>query len=64
MDKFIVKGKDELYNYLRNNLNKSKNNIKSLLKNECIYVNNIIITIYNSATKNKSLTSNFVMSSR
>ena len=33
MDKFIVKEKDELYNYLRNNLNKSKNNIKSLLKN-------------------------------
>ena len=29
MDKFIVKEKDELYNYLRNNLNKSKNNIKS-----------------------------------
>lgn len=47
MDKFIVKEKDELYNYLRNNLNKSKNNIKSLLKNECIYVNNIIITKYN-----------------
>ena len=32
MDKLIVKGKDELYNYLRKNLNKSKNNIKSLLK--------------------------------
>ena len=47
MDKFIVKEKDELYNYLRNNLNKSKNNIKSLLKNECIYVNNNIITKYN-----------------
>ena len=44
MDKFIVKEKDELYNYLRNNLNKSKNNIKSLLKNECIYVNNNVIT--------------------
>ena len=47
MDKFIVKEKDELYNYLRNNLNKSKNNIKSLLKNECIYVNNNVITQYN-----------------
>ena len=47
MDKFIVKEKDELYNYLRNNLNKSKNNIKSLLKNECIYVNNNVITKYN-----------------
>lgn len=47
MDKLVVKGKDELYNYLRNNLNKSKNNIKSLLKNECIYVNNNVITKYN-----------------
>ena len=45
MDKFIVKEKDELYNYLRNNLNKSKNNIKSLLKNECIYVNNNVVKI-------------------
>ena len=47
MDKLIVKGKDELYNYLRKNLNKSKNNIKSLLKNECIYVNDKMITKYN-----------------
>ena len=47
MDKLVVKEKDELYNYLRNNLNKSKNNIKSLLKNECIYVNNNVITKYN-----------------
>ena len=43
----ISEEKDELYNYLRNNLNKSKNNIKSLLKNECIYVNNNVITKYN-----------------
>ena len=47
MDKLIVKEKDELYNYLRKNLNKSKNNIKSLLKNECIYVNDKMITKYN-----------------
>ena len=51
MDKFIVKEKDELYNYLRNNLNKSKNNIKSLLKNECILVNNNIVTKYNYIVK-------------
>lgn len=48
MKKYIVNGQDELYNYLRNNLtNMSKNNIKSLLKNENIYVNNIPITKYN-----------------
>lgn len=48
MDKIIVDEKEELYNYLRKKLkNKSKNNIKSLLKNECIYINNKIITKYN-----------------
>lgn len=47
MNKLVVDKKEELYNYLRNNLNKSKNNIKSLLKNECIYVNNKVITKYN-----------------
>ena len=47
MDKLIVKNKNELYSYLRDNLNKSKNNIKSLLKNECIYVNDKIVTKYN-----------------
>ena len=46
--KYICDKEDELFNYLRINIsNKSKNNIKSLLKNECIYVNNIIITKYN-----------------
>ena len=47
MDKLVVKNKNELYSYLRDNLNKSKNNIKSLLKNECIYVNDKIVTKYN-----------------
>ena len=48
MKKYIVNKKEELYNYLRNNLtHMSKNNIKSLLKNENIYVNNQIITKYN-----------------
>ena len=57
MDKLVVKGKDELYNYLRNNLNKSKNNIKSLLKNECIYVNNKIVTKYNYVVNNGDIIS-------
>lgn len=48
MYKLIVEKKDELFNYLRINLkNKSKNNIKTLLKNNCILVNNNIITKYN-----------------
>ena len=47
MDKLVVKNKNELYSYLRDNLNKSKNNIKPLLKNECIYVNDKIVTKYN-----------------
>ena len=48
MEKLIVLYNDELFNYLRNNLvSKSKNNIKSLLKNECVYVNNKLITKYN-----------------
>lgn len=47
MKKYIVEETDELYNYLRKTLtNMSKNNIKSLLKNENIYVNNKIITKY------------------
>lgn len=48
MNKLIVLYNDELFNYLRNNLvSKSKNNIKSLLKNECVYVNNKLVTKYN-----------------
>lgn len=48
MKKLIVLYNDELFNYLRNNLvSKSKNNIKSLLKNECVYVNNKLVTKYN-----------------
>ena len=47
MDKLIVKEKDKIYNYLRNNLkHKSKNNIKTLLHNECIYVNDKLVTKY------------------
>ncbi len=49
MDKLIVKENGKLYDYLRGNLNKSKNNIKSLLKNECIYVNDKVVTRYDSS---------------
>ena len=42
MEKLIVLYNDELFNYLRNNLvSKSKNNIKSLLKNECVYMQHL-----------------------
>lgn len=52
MQKFIVKENCELYTYLRNNINNmSKNNVKSLLKNKCIEVNNIIVTKYNYPLK-------------
>lgn len=51
--KYICDKEDELFNYLRINMsNKSKNNIKSLLKNECVLVNNRIVTKYNYVVKN------------
>lgn len=50
--KYICDKDDELFNYLRVNIsNKSKNNIKSLLKNECVLVNNRIVTKYNYVVK-------------
>ena len=46
--KYVVMENDELYSYLRKVItNKSKNNIKSLLKNGCVIVNNQVITKYN-----------------
>ena len=48
MNKLIVDRKEELYTYLRSELkNKSKNNIKSLLKNNSILVNNKVVNKYN-----------------
>lgn len=48
MKKYIVNEKTELYDYLRKNIkNMSKNNIKSLLKNNNIYVNDKTVTTYN-----------------
>ena len=53
MGKYIVNEEIELYAYLRKVLTtKSKNNIKSILKNGNIYVNNKSITKYNFALKN------------
>ena len=50
--KYICDKDGELFNYLRYSIRgKSKNNIKSLLKNECILVNNNIVTKYNYMVK-------------
>jgi len=52
MKKYIVNEINELYDFLRKKLTSmSKNNIKSLLKNGNIYVNNEIITKYNYPLK-------------
>ena len=54
--KYICDKEDELFNYLKINIsNKSKNNIKSLLKNECILVNNNIVTKYNYIVKTSDI---------
>lgn len=46
--KYVAMENDELYSYLRRVItNKSKNNIKFLLKNGCVIVNNQVITKYN-----------------
>ncbi len=47
LDKLIVDRNDIIFNYLRSKLTyKSKNNIKSLLKRECIYVNGVMVDKY------------------
>lgn len=52
MKEIYVNEEDTLYNYLRKKLtNKSKNNIKTMLKNECIMVNNKIVTKYDYKLK-------------
>ena len=56
MKKYIIDKKIILFDYLKEILsNKSKNNIKSLLKNECIYINNKIITKYNYLLKENDI---------
>ena len=56
MNQFIVKSNNTLYNYLKLNLpNKSKNNIKSLLANECILVNDEPITNFDYQLKTNDI---------
>ena len=51
MDKFVVLKEEELFSFLRNNYNGSKNNIKSLLTKELVSVNDKIVTKYNYLVK-------------
>lgn len=56
MEKITVKEKNELYIFLKKNITgKSKNNIKSLLKNGCIFVNDKVITKYNFIVKENDI---------
>ena len=56
MNEYIIDKGIILFDYLKEILpNKSKNNIKSLLKNECIYINNKIITKYNYLLKENDI---------
>lgn len=56
MNEYIIDKEIILFDYLKEILpNKSKNNIKSLLKNECIYINNKIITKYNYLLKENDI---------
>lgn len=50
--KFIIKEEQKLLDFLMKNIkNKSKNNIKNLLTNKMIKVNNIVITKYDYILK-------------
>ena len=51
MKKIIVKENGELFQYLKENLNESKNNIKSFLKNNSIKVNGKIVNAYDYPLK-------------
>lgn len=52
MNKFIVKKENNLLQFLNENIeSKSKNNIKSLLVNKCVSVNNVTITKHNYKLK-------------
>lgn len=56
INEYIIDKEILLFDYLKEILpNKSKNNIKSLLKNECIYINNKIITKYNYLLKENDI---------
>ena len=51
MKELIVENEQELYTFLRDNLNTSKNNIKSFLTHELISVNGKTVTKYNYLLK-------------
>lgn len=56
MNEYIIDKGIILFDYLKEILpNKSKNNIKSLLKNECIYINNKKVTKYNYLLKENDI---------
>ncbi len=56
MNKYIINEEIILFDYLKKLFpNKSKNNIKSLLKNECITINNNITTKYNHLLKQNDI---------
>lgn len=56
MNEYIIDKEILLFDYLKEILpNKSKNNIKSLLKNECIYINNKKVTKYNYLLKENDI---------
>ena len=56
MNEYIINKEIILFDYLKEILpNKSKNNIKSLLKNECIYINNKKVTKYNYLLKENDI---------
>ena len=51
MKKFVIKEEITLFDYLRKNLNKSKNTIKNLLTKKLVYVNDKCITKYDYLLK-------------
>ena len=51
MNEFIVKEEEELFTFLKNNYNGSKNNVKSLLTRELVSVNGKTVTKYNYLLK-------------
>ena len=53
MNEYIVEKEEELFTFLKNNYNGSKNNVKSLLTRELVSVNGKTITKYNYLLKPK-----------
>ena len=53
MNEYIVEKEEELFTFLKNNYNGSKNNVKSLLTRELVSVNGKTVTKYNYLLKPK-----------